>query len=109
MLDSVSRHRWREVQDMGEKTLFVGPKACFIATAVKPEMANMICSSKFVGDCGNQLLWHQVGVDVTTCNGPFTRRDHHMQLWFVPKGVGLGYDRATGKNVVPSPFICPTH
>lgn len=29
--DSIS-HRWREVQDIGDKTLFAGPKACFIAT-----------------------------------------------------------------------------
>lgn len=76
---------------MGDKT-FIGSKASFMATAAKPEMANMICLPKFLGDCGNELLCHRVGVDANTYDGPFTREN---QLWFVPKGVGFGYDRAT--------------
>lgn len=84
ILDTFSHHRWREAQDMGDKTLFVGPKACFKATAPRQEMANMIRSSKF------ELLCGRIGADVNTYDAPFTRRDRRMQLWVVPKGVGTG-------------------
>lgn len=100
----VSSHRWREVQDIRDKTLFVGSKASFMATATKPKMVNMLCLSKFAGDFWNELSCHHVGVDVNAYNEPLTRRDRHMQLCAVPKGVGFGYDRSACKckNIVLS-------
>lgn len=41
-----------------------------MATDPKPNMAYMLCLSKFAGDCGNERLCHHVGVDVSTYNDP---------------------------------------
>lgn len=94
---------WREVRHVGDKTLFVGSKACFLVTAVKTEMANKIYSLKFVEEeWDNELVRYQVGVNNTN-GGPFTNSNRYMSLWIEPRGVRFGYDWTTGM-IVPTRF-----